>query len=733
MKTAFPQYKGTTEIRLYSNIPFDNTYTNHSLISRKFKYNNTDVFTGSATLDACEMFINRKNPAITGSPYYYPRYDLTGEFNFDYANGLITAVVLELTPEQTNANYMRVKSHNNEGSEYYYYFITGITQINVDTYRLSLELDVLMTYQDEFLEGMKNVPVLTARKHSCRYNDDGYPNCTDFKNNEIAYAGVRPSITKSKYDLEFKGGMSKLSGTSWLYFAYEPISDASWKSPYNFNFCSHPVCMIAQPYNCIFSVHEVGSSTEHYFNRNINKLIGDGKVHGAKILPFPPFFDEDATVTTDTGGLYGQTRYHLESPHLQYVVWSEQTLEGTYWKYTFNSGRTDIRMAEHGTGHVPSGSDEIDQECWVIKSVESGKYKYKDVVMTEFSSQTPSPLSPRLTDPRLLFEPFSKYVLASPYSNDYEFFPELIYGEGYYSGNNFSFVSSVTAYIGDNNIITYLDNANYYKYYKELNIGMSANLNYTIPCGTNALDVFNSTQANSYYQSKIATGITSGLTIAGGVGSVALGVAGFVGGAFTGGASAVMGAGLIAGGVGGIASGTASAVNNAKSVNAKIEDLKNTPDSFNVQGSNYTSDYARTETNMPYVIVYQCSAIVREDANDFFYNFGYAVSRECYFNIDLTNDAYYSAVVDINLFNRDIFNYIQLNEDIANKINADIPQLVKQKMSAIFNKGITIWSWFGIDELWKTGEPALNNDYWLDRWFLKCDLDNTECDIVLGA
>ena len=76
---------------------------------------------------------------------------------------------------------------------------------------------------------------------------------------------------------------------------------------------------------------------------------------------------------------------------------------------------------------------------------------------------------------------------------------------------------------------------------------------------------------------------------------------------------------------------------------------------------------------------------------------------------------------------------IQTNDDITNKINADMPIIVKQKISSIFTKGITLWSWFGIDELWKTGVPALNYDYWLDRWFLKCDLDNTECKSVFGS
>ena len=129
MKTAFPLHTSPVEIRLYSNIPFDNTYKHHSIISSLFKYNNVQVYLGVDALgEPKERFINRMK---NSSSYYYPRYDLSGEYNFDFTNGLIGSVVLELTPERTNANYMRVKVGDiTNGYEYYYYFITGITQVN---------------------------------------------------------------------------------------------------------------------------------------------------------------------------------------------------------------------------------------------------------------------------------------------------------------------------------------------------------------------------------------------------------------------------------------------------------------------------------------------------------------------------------------------------------------------------------------------------------------------------
>ena len=246
MKTAYPQVMGTCKITLYSNIPFDNTYKNHTIISKLFKYNNSDIYSGtpSDANDIKEGFINRKDYSKTGYPYYYPRYSLTGDFNFNFSNGLVGSVTLELTPEQTNANYMKLAC----GNDVYYYFITGITQNNFDTYTLSLELDVLMTYQDEFLEGMKDVPVFTTRKHSHRYTNNGlYPHCADYKTGDDAFAGVKPSILSDIKDMAFNNpDLEDIRDVKWLYIC---IDDSDLGEDYCFenNSCLYPLQMFCFP------------------------------------------------------------------------------------------------------------------------------------------------------------------------------------------------------------------------------------------------------------------------------------------------------------------------------------------------------------------------------------------------------------------------------------------------------------------------------------------------------
>jgi hypothetical protein len=456
----------------------------------------------------------------------------------------------------------------------------------------------------------------------------------------------------------------------------------------------------------------------------VRQLINDGAVHGCKISPYPPFV-ADANkpvavypdITLDSSGnltIASKVDYLGASYSMPNY---KMTIGGNILYY----GKTEVlsedattldRLVSYGFIAVGEQNDLI--------------YQLNDFQSSNLSLV--NGLSPYITrnrylDPKLYFAPFRKYYLTAQYSGQgNQFYPELVYSKTSVDSDKYYNLFSVsTAYIGDNNFYSYLsspnDAFNNYRYDK---IGLASCVNYAFPCGENALDVFNSTQAQSFYQSKTASGVTSGLSILGGAGMV-------VGGSIitaTGGGSP-MGIAMIAGGVSTMAGGIASMVDTIKSTQAKEEDLRNTPDSVNISGSNFIIDSAITASNgLPYIMIYECDEVTKENANDFFYNYGYQVARECYFNTELKYD--YTNAVDNNLFGRTIFNYIQLNEDITNKINANIPHLIKQKISAVFNKGITIWNFFGFDELWNVAIQTPSSSYYLDRWFMKCTLDNTE-------
>ena len=250
MKTAYPTIMGTCDIYLFANIPFDNSYAHHTLISKKFTYNSSAIYNASDETYglACERFLNRRDPNDS-DVYYYPRWKLTGDFNFNFSNGLIASVVLELTPAQTNANYLKLVC----GGDIYYYFITGISQVNFDTYNLSLELDVMMTYQDEFLDGMKNVPVFTERKHCHRFTDDGImPHSSDCLLNDSAFSGIKPSIIEEVIDLQhYSNDLDSIADVKWLYICSEGLAgtDETKSFLYKANDINYPLCMLAIPVN----------------------------------------------------------------------------------------------------------------------------------------------------------------------------------------------------------------------------------------------------------------------------------------------------------------------------------------------------------------------------------------------------------------------------------------------------------------------------------------------------
>ena len=733
MKSAYPQTQNPVSIRLYANIPFDNTYEHHSLISEWFRYNGSKIY-DKAGVTACESFIDRKKYALTPNPpFYYPRWDMTDTCNFDFQNGLVGSVTLELTPEQTNANYMRVTC----GSDVYYYFITGIKQVNFETYTLTLELDVLMTYQDEFLEGVKDIPMMTDRKHCHRYTNDGLmPHSADLKTGDDVFAGVKPSLVKQVHKLHYENNdMKTLEGIIWLYVCVDlhNINDASSIDTlvYSCKGKNYPLVMMALPLN-VNSLTYAKSDNSYsvtfnkaHLNQVIKDIVDDGSVHGAKLSPYPPFVIKSASASIT-----------LDSSRNLTIKSSYVTEIGSFGGsklYQMDIGNNSFYYFEEG---YAGGGDAllklITDGAVILFNQDDTNYEYGELTPTSLeiaNASAPSITKNRYKDPKLLFNPFRKYKISAPYSSDgSEFFPELLFSEypTTYNGHYFWFDTQATGYIGDNNFYTKIASVisiDTYINYKYEKIGLASAVNYIFPCGTNALDVFNSTMAQSFYQSKTASGITSGLAIAGGIGSIALGVAGTIG---TLGMGAGAGAGLIVGGATAIAGGVASMVDTIKSTNAKVEDLKNTPDSVNVTGSNFVMDDCINEdaNGLPYIVVNEVPTIVIEKANDFFYNYGYQVARDCYFNTELkyNNDVAHS--VDNNLLGRTIFNYVKLNEDITNKINAEIPQVIKQKLSQVFNKGITLWSFFGCDALWNDNNLTALNDP--DLWFMKHNLDNTE-------
>ena len=152
-------------ITLYRGVPFDNKYEEHTLLDTRFTFEPYPHSTVTNIGHSKEDFLNMMRQVGSRPLYVFPRTTKTDTFNFAYGNGIVTSVVMELTQDEINANYMKVTTATS--GDNYYYFITGITQKNETTYLLNLELDVFMTYSDVFLDAIADKPVMVERKH-CR-------------------------------------------------------------------------------------------------------------------------------------------------------------------------------------------------------------------------------------------------------------------------------------------------------------------------------------------------------------------------------------------------------------------------------------------------------------------------------------------------------------------------------------------------------------------------------------
>ena len=743
MKTAYPNTQTTCKITLYSNIPFDNTYKHHCLISNKFTYNGNKV---SQTNDEIkERFIDIKEQLqptpISPFVYKYPHYTLSGDYNFDFSNGINGSVTLELTPAQTNANYMKLVC----GSDVYYYFITAIKQENFDTYTLSLELDVIMTYQDEFLDGMKDMPVMTRRKH-CHRTYNNALHSEDYKSMDSVFSNANPTIVKDKMQLRFDDDNMKVTeGVVWAYICCDATHISDDLKPYVSYKCkdtTYPLIMLCVPLNIPHNVIKIGTAQPIDYGYNdtqklIQRLINSGYVKGCKLSHYPPF-----TLCGSDSSTSSYVKFYSASNEKYLFMESWQRIGTThYYKTKSDDGNEFVIFDSSQVSPSTEQNWIIDllvYGAFIITNQKETEYAYDAVVFDDLSDRydkLSDILDNRGDDPKLLFYPFREYSLMGYYdSKGYTIHTENRFSNFLFNGtygNDFTFSTFTNGYIGDSSIYTYLNrksdvNSNYADdYLKESKVGLASNFNYNVPCGTDALDVFRATQENSFRTSKVASGISSGLAVAGGIGSLLMGILLPI-------PSALVKGSLIAGGAAGIASGTSGIATTIASSVAKYSDLETTPDSINISGSSFVMDSCvegSNPTGLPYILVKDCDVTIKEKANDFFYEYGYEVVRCCYFNTELAwspQGANNTINSDTNLFTRTIFNYIQLEEDIVNKINADIPLVVKKKLNEVFNAGITLWSFFGFQQLYKDNSsltPYAN--YNLNKWFLKTKLNNS--------
>ena len=663
-------------ITLYRGVPFDNSYREHTLISPRFRYAGSRI--GS---NVNEAFLNLKEDG----DYFFPRTTKTGTYNFAFGNGLVTSVVMELTDNEINSNYMKVTS----GTDNYYYFITGITQRNEITYLLNLELDVIETYGEVFLNNIEDNPVMVERKHCRRVIkktvggvDRNFVNPICM-NQESTFSKLKPTILKTKKQMSFtdfvNGGNNYnklMSELKWIYIIVGKgniLSDSELH--YKENGEIYPYGVICFPTkNVAFTFTHSGNTYDTIClpSDQIEKYVENTAVQKIIISPFPPFKEcSNLTLTFEDNFNGYNDVYHF--------VVNTTGLSGKI--FSFYSGNNDGSIFNVETDNAPSSMTTNNISHIRLSVGYGGNFNY-DGISNYLPNTSPTITSSRdVGEYKLEIAPFRDLRMSSFYGSEnhiqtqYRFLSHLAT-----SGWRDVKVGTIASSNPETN--SYYD----YSYiYDDLlmKLGVTSSVAYNLPTGSNAELLFNQTQENQYTNAKIVNAISNGLKIAGGIGAIAL-------------APSVTA--KVAGGLA-IASGIEGEINTFTDWSAKMEDLRNTPNTYNFAGSSFSFDVAMQNattytTMLPYLLEYGLTDIEYQMGAEFLYHYGYEYNAMCYFNTALNNN-------NDNVFNRTIFTYVKIRDDIVGKMmgtnvggEGTMPLIVAQKFNEILNAGITFWTFF---------------------------------------
>lgn len=693
----FPVAERVANIVLFRNIPFNNKYEHHPFISNKFTYKGATKHLGGNMYSF--LYAKKSN-----NEYYFDRLVLDTGFNFNYGNGLVTSVVLEVPHQFTDANYMSVTPIGT--TRPYYFFITNVV-ISTASYTdntskitctMTLELDVLATYQNDILDGFTG-NVKTERKHCQRYqinnNTSLVPYCSDFSLSESVIGDCKPNLVKDVVPFELNIGTQTdvgLSDMKWFYVMYQ--GNLSFTS-FNASFNSANIGGLQTPISCIVfpdAPYFIVRTRNNLFptrviNRNdfLKTVYDDPAVYGIKVSPYPPFTSLSGVIN---GVPYQNECYRffdttLQSDAVAFVI-DDTAIVADVTELNSRAIRVLSNQSLLGFMAISGNTDKDIYKAsglWLL-TCNDNEYPYKNENFMDIETK-PNGLVNKsaVYEPKMLFSPLTRYMLKAQYASGEEIHPELVACEMPLA-NYMSITTIATGYGGDLTFSTFpkfysvtAGGNNVSQFYKTINKGFISSPSYTYPVGEDALKTFSTTQENTFRTQttgKIVGGVLT--TISGGIamatGNYAVGVIGLTAG-ITSTAQAIMGA------------------------VAKYSDLENTPDTISALGGSVIHDYATGNTLHPYLCIYEITPAEKEMIYDFFYEYGYVVNRCCVFNKELYPSDYSdSKWVDTRLFTRTIFNYIKINENISGKLYGDIPPVVKDKINNILNNGVRLYTMF---------------------------------------
>ena len=303
-------------------------------------------------------------------------------------------------------------------------------------------------------------------------------------------------------------------------------------------------------------------------------------------------------------------------------------------------------------------------------------------------------------EPKLYCSPYTRYTYTSSAEPEYDFNPYLT-GRGHETCEfELSFTPTPSA-SGETMFIT----SGIYEYAKANYNGTSPISSLELSTTSQALQEFLTTQRNSYYTGLAQSYFNNAMSMVGDTAGLITNIA-------------TKQYAQIPKNVVNIASNIGDMYYIGEQNESKLKDLANVPSKFNNLGFDILPIINNTNLSK-YINCYVSLKNEYEKAYDYFYYYGYKTNefRKAYKIVSSDSKmTYVYSSVEKNIFNRALFNYIRIGNNVDESIelntNYDLDFIQKDKINEILHRGVRIWT------------PIKASD------FLNFNFENMEADLI---
>lgn len=692
-------------IKIIKNrVPLDNTYENVIAFRdvKSYKKGDTGQAVNVLTSTTPLKWLATQDASVNDESTYI-------HINFRFGNTLTTRVRInyEFAPLSLyDCNYCIVKqSENNKLPSVLFYFINGISfERGVASPILDLELDVFTTFFRELTFNHKQVMCerFTADRYTSGENKDqfgceealhgdmidGQFNANVLKNsipidenakylivylslnaptlevNEMTSTGYS-DLNKCKYlayinKTPNKDNLEELKGIPLPYqIAIIPLGSTNTLKFKFQNTLNPSPDYSSEIYYCIEKfAYSKQVNNSNYINQNkyISKLIKSEYVLGIQVVNKK--FNLPSVISCTT-----------ENEDFKICTMLEQQITlGTQLPLIYNCVEPILVLKSNAI-------DNIGLDNFTFSKNDILKYFYSN-----FSASDNFGLKKIYLEPKLYTSPYSHLVLSGASYKPLEINTLLAFDDNTLS------ISKLFTPNPNISGVSWVINSGTYKYTRENYMTMSPTMSSEIPKVNSAYQEFLTSQKNSYYMGVALSYFNNLLQLGGAVGNTFSGISNNV--------PTSTFSGLLSG-VGAVGNMIATPFQ----VNAKMKDLKNTPDRLNSNNFDVYSVVGVTDLRTRFNI-YQLLETEQQQVFDFYYKFGYQCEKLLNVGLDNTNVIYMNtSKTDLKLgerqtlFNRILFNYVKVKQDITNDFSGEyLSQEIRNKFNELFNRGIRIWN-----------------------------------------